>query len=139
MDKNKIIENIKTHLMKKDDVEFAYLFGSYALDYETPLSDIDIAIYQKGNRSKYDLRMNEFKIESELIQLMPQFEFDVRSFNDAPILIIGKILNEGKLIFYKDDKFYYDYLVTKRIMYIDFCLVYNPLFEERYKSMLDDR
>lgn len=137
MKKDKLIENIKNFLFESDEVEFAYLFGSYAIDKETPLSDIDIAIYQKKHKSAYEYRMAEFKIESELTELMPNIKFDVRSFNDAPILVIGKILNEGKLLFYKDDNFYFDYLVNKRMRYMDFLIVYNPLFEERYKNLLN--
>ncbi|MEO8398319.1 MAG: nucleotidyltransferase domain-containing protein, partial [Ignavibacteriaceae bacterium] len=45
MNKNNLIEAIKNHLLKNNEIEFAYLFGSYSIDKETPLSDIDIAVY----------------------------------------------------------------------------------------------
>ena len=129
MDKNRIFEIIKNSLLKIEDIEFAYLFGSFAADTENPLSDIDIAIYQHTNKSAYDYRMAEFKIESDLMNSIPSVEFDVRSLNDAPIIVIGKILNEGTLLFMKDEKFYYDYLVNKRIQYMDYCFIYDPLFK----------
>ena len=139
MDKNRIFEIIKNSLLKIEDIEFAYLFGSFAADTENPLSDIDIAIYQHTNKSAYDYRMAEFKIESDLMNSIPSVEFDVRSLNDAPIIVIGKILNEGTLLFMKDEKFYYDYLVNKSIQYMDYCFIYDPLFKERYENLINGR
>jgi len=139
MNKNNLIQAIKRFLLEINDIEFAYLYGSYAFDKETPLSDLDIAVYQKTNKPAYGLRMTEFKIESDLTQLLPGYKFDVRSFNDAPIVVIGKILNEGRLLFYNDEKFYYDYLVNMRLQYMDYSIVYDPIFNERYEKLLNDR
>jgi len=147
MNKNQIIETIKNLLMKNEEVEFAYLFGSFALDLETPLSDIDIAIYQKQIpnlsekqiKSTYDYRMTEFKIESQLIEAMPAFNFDVRSFNDAPIIVIGEILTEGKLLFFKDENIYYDFFEISILKYMDYSLIYNPLLNEQFKNLLNDK
>jgi len=139
MNKNNLIQAIKRFLLEINDIEFAYLYGSYAFDKVTPLSDLDIAVYQKTNKPAYGLRMTEFKIESDLTQLLPGYKFDVRSFNDAPIVVIGKILNEGRLLFYNDEKFYYDYLVNMRLQYMDYSIVYDPIFNERYEKLLNDR
>jgi len=139
MNKNILIKNIRDFLFNNKDIEFAYLFGSYAIDKETPLSDIDIAIYQKYNKPIYDFRMAEFKIESDLLQKFPMSKFDIRSLNDAPIIVIGKIINEGKLLFFNDDKFYYNCLVNMRMRYMDYSLVYNPLFNEHYENLLNGR
>jgi hypothetical protein len=139
MNKKRIFETIKNSLIKKDDIEFAYIYGSFAAGTENPLSDIDVAVYQRANKTAYDYRMVEFAIESELIQSIPSFKFDVRSLNDAPLIVTGKILNEGRLLFMKDDKFYYDYLVNNRIKYMDYCFIYDPLFNERYENLINDR
>ncbi len=134
-----LIKKIKDFLFDNKEIEFAFLFGSYAIGKETPLSDIDIAIYQNQNKSKHDLRKTELKIEINLILEFPLNKFDVRSLNDAPIIIIGKIINEGSLLFFHNEKFYYDYLVNMRMRYLDYLLVYNPLFNYRYENLLNDR
>jgi len=36
------------HLRSRDDVLFAYLFGSTATGESTPLSDVDIAVHDAG-------------------------------------------------------------------------------------------
>jgi hypothetical protein len=147
LSKEKIVEKVTTYLRKRNDIEFAYLFGSFAIDLETPLSDIDIAVFQKyGNnneedsgKTKYNFLNAELSIESDLTQILSSFKFDVRSLNNAPIIIIGKIINEGKLLFYKDENFFYDYIELSRLKYMDYSIVYNPLFNERYENLLNDR
>lgn len=139
MNKEEIIEIIKECLFNIVEIEIAYLYGSYALNTETKFSDIDIIVYQKHDNNAYNLRINEFKIESDLMSKLPGYEFDVRSFNDAPIIVAGKIFNEGRLLFYRDEKFYYDYLVNTRLRYMDYSIIYKPIFNERFQSLLNDR
>ena len=139
MDKDILIDELKKRLRNFDEVEFAFIYGSYAVNKETPLSDVDIAVYQKTNKPAYELRITELKAESELIRLLPGYKFDVRSLNDAPIIVVGKIINEGILLFYKDENFFFDYVVNNRIKYMDYSLIYNPLFNERYTRLLNDR
>lgn len=129
---NKIREVLKSFQY----IEFAYLYGSYSKGTNTKFSDVDIAVYQTNN-SDYELKKNEFSIESKLMIEMPGLEFDVRSMNTAPIIVTGKILNEGELLFCRNESFYLDYLVSKRIQYLDFLIIYNPMFEKRYREMLN--
>ena len=139
MNKHHLVRTIRDLLIKDKEIEFAYLYGSYAINKETPLSDIDIAIYQKSEKPAYNFRMTEFRIESDLIKILPGYKFDVRSLNQAPIIVIGKILNEGTVLFFKDEKFYYDYLVNNRLKFMDYSIIYNPLFNQRYEDLLNDR
>lgn len=39
------LKNLQEALSSESDVLFAYLFGSYACGEQTPLSDIDVAVY----------------------------------------------------------------------------------------------
>ena len=139
MEKEQIYDIIKSTISKRTDIIFAYIFGSFATNMDTPLSDIDIAVFHKERKSAYGYRMIEFEIENQMLHVLPNKKFDVRSLNDAPITITGKILNEGKLLFFSNEKFYYDYLVAQRILYMDYMLIYNPLFNERYENLLNGR
>ena len=46
-----IIQITRGHLADKDEIIFAYLFGSYAKRKQTHLSDIDIAVYADHDRA----------------------------------------------------------------------------------------
>jgi len=135
--KSEIIEKINVHLQQFDEIEFAYLFGSYARNEETDLSDIDIAIYQKNTKSKYELKSFELEVEVKLTEKFQNEKFDVRSMNDAPITVIGKIINEGKLLFARDRSFLTDYIVHNRLKYMDYMIIYKPLLEQRYREVIN--
>lgn len=136
--KSKILNEISNYLNGNPEVSFAYLYGSFGSEYQTKFSDIDIAVYQTNKKSSYDYRMSEFKIEADLCYLFPKFNFDVRSLNDAPIIIIGKIINEGTPVFVRDENKHLDYVELNRLKYMDYQIIYKPLFDYRYKQLLND-
>lgn len=137
--RNKLLSEIKKLLISKSEIEFAFIFGSFARNEDTELSDIDIAIYQTKHKSKYELIMLEFDIEVKLTERIPAQKFDVRCLNNAPIVVIGKIINEGKLLFARDESFLTDFIVKNRLKYMDYLIVYKPLLEKRYEELLDGR
>ncbi len=132
-----LINKIKEILFEQSEIEFAFLFGSFARNEATGISDIDIAIYQKTKKTEYETKVFELEIEALLTERIPDQKFDVRSLNYAPIIVIGKIINEGKLIFARNESFLVDYIVQNRIKYMDYMIVYKPLFEQRYRELLD--
>lgn len=115
------------------------MYGSYAKGFETPLSDVDIAVYNNNTDKDYELRMFEFELEDKLEHSITGYKFDVRSVNSAPLMVVNKILTEGMLLFYRNERFYYDYFVNNRIKYLDFSIIYKPMFEQRYKDLINDR
>ncbi len=135
--RSKILREIKTLLFNQSEIEFAFLFGSFARNEETELSDIDIAIYYTEDKSNYEARMFEFDIESKLTEKLPTQKFDVRSLNNAPIIVIGKIINEGKIIFTRDEAVLTDFIVQNRLKYMDYMIVYKPLLEKRYEEIIN--
>lgn len=137
--KDELIRQISSILSLNEEIGFAYLFGSYATGKETQLSDIDIAIFQKMHKSAYEYRITEFKTESELTAKFPGNKFDVRSMNDAPIIVIGTILNEGILLFNNSGEFHLNYTEENRIKYMDYFQVYNSMLNERYSNLLNGR
>lgn len=137
--RNKLLLEIKKLLIGISEIEFAFIFGSFGRNEDTELSDIDIAIYQTKHKSKYELIMLEFDIEVKLTERISAQKFDVRCLNNAPIVVIGKIINEGELLFARDEAFLTDFLVKNRLKYMDYLIVYKPLLEKRYEELLDGR
>lgn len=136
---NEIIEQIKTYFSSRSDICFAYLFGSFGTEYQNKFSDIDIAVYVNELKNKFEYRDLEFRIEAELSQILRDIKIDVRILNDAPIINVGKILTEGKLIFVRDQKFYDDYYELSLLKYLDYQIIYKPLINYHYKELLNDR
>lgn len=95
-DKKKIKQKIREALIKRDEIIFAYLHGSFIED--RPFRDIDVAIYVDGN---YDLTY-ELELEEELTRLV-DFPVDVRVINNAPVTFRFKVIG-GELLFTKDER-----------------------------------
>lgn len=53
-----ILNKLKDIIFSINDMEFAYLFGSYARNNQTPKSDIDIAVYLKKEHNDFDTKLH---------------------------------------------------------------------------------
>jgi len=51
------IDKLKNIIATINEIEFAYLFGSYATNNQTPRSDVDIAIYLKKEHNNFDTKL----------------------------------------------------------------------------------
>ncbi len=104
---DKRINNITSCLDNYGDkIPFAFLFGSWAKGKQTPLSDIDIAIFFKDMRESekikvehqisllFDEQVNVLRLEDEYISPLIKLE----ALNGIPILITNvDILNRFTL------------------------------------------
>jgi len=141
---NRALKNIEKEILYTlkghSQIIAAYLFGSYARNNPIPLSDIDIAIlinsYDSNKVTNIDF---EFQVESELLRRLPEYSFDIRTLNDAPILIQGKIITEGRLLFTKDRRKLSDFVEYIIPRYLDFRIDYNFLQNKQYKAHLNGR
>lgn len=79
----------------------AYLFGSVAEGFDTPMSDIDIAYLDDGGGSPFDF---ESEIETQIRKIFPSVgRVDLVRLNDAPSSVKFKVIKKGKLLFSKND------------------------------------
>ncbi|WP_297507605.1 nucleotidyltransferase domain-containing protein [Thermococcus sp.] len=95
-EKGKIISKLREALVKKDEVLFAYLHGSFLDD--GPFRDIDVAVYVKSNVPPF----YEEELEEEFSRAVgPPVE--VRVLNYAPITFRFRAIG-GLLLFSRDEK-----------------------------------
>ncbi len=102
------------------EIEFAYLFGSF-LEREE-FSDVDIALYVRSkNFSPYEKMKFFLKIERELEKaIKPRCEFDVKILNYAPISFQYEVIKTGKVVFSKDGAKRIRYEAHILSMYLDY-------------------
>ncbi len=88
-------KNIINILEKIDEVEFAYLFGSYSVEQQTFNSDIDIAIFVKNGFNLFDTHL---KVHHNL-EIFLNKNIDLVILNNAKNFnLIKDILNNGILL-----------------------------------------
>ena len=96
------LKKLKDHLYQKEEIIFAYIYGSVARDQDTRLSDIDLAVYIDEDKKP---EAGPFGYRSDLItELQPLAgnDIDLIILNDASNLLAYNVFKEGKLLFNKD-------------------------------------
>ena len=78
-----------------DNVGFIILYGSAVKENMSSLSDIDIAVFYKGDKGeRFQFRM---KILGRVSNI-----FDIQTFQDLPLYIQKDIMSTGDIIYYRD-------------------------------------
>ena len=86
--KEKIIEIVRAELEKRENILFAYIYGSFVISEK--YNDIDVAIYISDFHREKVLYI-EFELERVLEDKI-QKPFDVRIINSAPLGFVYNVL-----------------------------------------------
>ncbi len=120
LEKKQIQNKIAEYLRERDEVIFAYLFGSFVgKEY---YHDVDVAVYLSDNFDKNDLKKFPYGYESGMISqlnILVRKNIDFIVMNNAELYIQKKIINEGVLLFSKNERKRINYENYIRKMYID--------------------
>ena len=111
----------------------AYLYGSIAVDQSHSFSDLDISIYapQMSLRERLDLEM-ALALEIDR-KLRGSPLSDIRIINTLPLVLAGKIITEGVLIYCRDDNARIEYETSIRSAYFDFL----PVIQNYQRTYLE--
>ena len=93
-----------TNLIKKiggKKIKFIILYGSFAEGKQTPLSDIDIAVYYD------DSKQERFKFRIKVLGEVAE-KFDIQTFQDLPLYIQKEIVSSGKILYQKNHSEIFD-------------------------------
>ncbi|OGW06083.1 MAG: hypothetical protein A2889_10545 [Nitrospinae bacterium RIFCSPLOWO2_01_FULL_39_10] len=133
-EKDKIISIIKSELEGREDIVFAYIYGSLVDPEMTFYRDIDIGIYaadmEKAKEWNYDIRIG---IDIEKILRSEGFGIpvDIRVINISDVLYVHKVI-QGRLLFTKDEDLWADFVVDVSMRYNDIAPVFNHYFNEAH-------
>ena len=126
------LDDICSYFNNRPDVGAAFLFGSYGTQYQTTLSDVDIAVlFVPG--TVLELKI-ELGILSDLTNMSREDDINLVILNKAPITLQFEILSTGRLLckkeFYLED---FQEYVCKR--YADFEIDLDR-FNKEYDTVL---
>ncbi len=129
--KDKLIRNIRNILLTREEILFAYLHGSFL--EENTFNDIDIGIYLKYLPSsiiKYEL-----SLETELMNKIRGYIFDVRILNNAPLSFRYNVIRSGEILLSHDEDKRTEFQEQTVINYLDFL----PYRKRYLKEVLSDQ
>ncbi len=126
MNKNKALERIGTILARFEDVDFAYVFGSFL--ERNDFNDIDVAVYLSKELAPYE----RFKLSQRVAKALeegiePRVNFDVRVLNYAPPYFQYEVIRRGMTIMEKDRERRVDYEAHLISEYLDLKYMYDYL------------
>ena len=110
----KMLESLKTYFEGRDDIAFAFLFGSAARGRVRREGDVDIAVYFKPEKEVEWEAFNktyegENRIALDLERLLKK-EVDLVVLNRARAVIADEIIRKGKPLILRDRGIFLDFL-----------------------------
>jgi hypothetical protein len=139
MDKNVIIPKLKEFFLLKDNIVFAYLFGSYAENKATRGSDIDIGIYLVGVEMD-DFFRYKLRYKHELEEIL-KTSVDLIIMNTAPPLLNHEIFKNGIILKNNAPSVLSQFRMRNFYFYIDQMYIINRYLDatkRRIKEVLSD-
>ena len=123
-----IIETLRIALQNREEIIFAYLYGSFAEGL--PFRDIDIAVYVKEEVVSRDEAFNYGLELSSLVEAETKIgPLDIRVINYAPAGL-KYYVTRGRMLFSKDEEKRYDFIEETWKRYFD-------LMPKRKQILLD--
>ena len=93
-----VVDDIKKLGGKK--IKLIILYGSFAEGKQTPLSDIDLAVYYDGTKEE------RFKFRMKILGNVND-KFDIQTFQDLPLYVKKEVL-KGNVLYCKESRFIYE-------------------------------
>ena len=113
--------------MNDSNVIFAYLFGGLLKDRQSPLSDVDIAVYIKNIKN-----LDYLDLFDKTTNVLGTDEVDIVVLNTSPISLTGRILQNRKILIDKDPFLRHRYESITLRKYFDFAIKERDILERRY-------
>ena len=127
-------------VLRERPVMLAYVYGSIAEGCPLPASDVDIALVWMPDleQSPYERLNAELDIALEIEEQTGIQNTDVRSINDAPLKVQGRVLTKGKLLYERDEDLRVEYEVYTRSRYFDFQPVLEMMRQAYFERLEAD-
>jgi hypothetical protein len=95
------------------NIKFIILYGSIVEGNQTPLSDIDLAVYYEGTKEE------RFKFRMEALGNVND-KFDIQIFQDLPLYIRKEIISHGEILYQKNYSEIFDIFIKTIKSFGDF-------------------
>ncbi len=123
-DRQEIIEKIREIISRFDDLDIAYIFGSFL--ERDKFGDIDVAVVISKKLDPYGRFKFAMKMARELEKgINPRFEFDVKILNYSPVEFQHEVLKKGRVVFLRDETRRIEYEFEIISTYLDFRDMYE--------------
>jgi predicted nucleotidyltransferase len=121
-------------ILGEQPVRLAYLHGSAASGQTHPFSDVDLALVIEDVLTPLEHLKLILRTQVDLADECGIPNVDVRVINDAPLVLRGRVVTDGILLFAKNEQERIAYEIDTRLRYFD----YLPIHLGLQKAFFDD-
>ena len=80
-----------------------YLFGSYATDRQTPMSDVDLAVLLDKSVRREQYLNERLELMGKLSEILGNAAFELVVLNEVPAALAYRVIQDGELLFIRDE------------------------------------
>lgn len=117
------------YLQEREDIAFAYLFGSMATGKTTPLSDVDIAVYL----TEGDPPAKRLELIGDLCDRLGTDRLDLVILNTAPPGLRARVVRSKRVLAERLPTERHAFESRTFREYMDFSKLENRILEQRYR------
>ena len=125
--------DLMAELQGLDGLVAAWIYGSYGTPYQTPLSDLDLALLFRPDRVPG--WRDQVGIHSRIAEVLQEEDVSVLVLNRTPVRLQFKVLAEGRQLLCRDPVALADF--TERVLaeHSDFIIDYERFTEEYDRAL----
>lgn len=128
------LPDLKNYLRNETQIVSAFLFGSYNTRYQTPLSDLDLALLTK----KPTTFQEELDISSVISDILQEEDVNITFLQKTDLPMKYKILSTGRLIFCSDRIFLADFTECVVKLFCDFQIDLKALYSDYDQALREE-
>ncbi|MCM8787926.1 MAG: DUF86 domain-containing protein [Candidatus Omnitrophica bacterium] len=106
---------LKDYFLKREEVVFAFLFGSQVRGFRMRESDVDMAVYFKPEKGlEYETKRDypcEDQIHFDLVKLLETDNVDLVVLNRANPVLVSSVLDYGVPLVIKDESLFWEFYI----------------------------
>ena len=110
-----------------------YLFGSYGTAYQTPLSDVDLAlVFREGAAPGFH---EEIMLRGSILDALGEEDVSITILNRAPVPFQFRVRSTGRLLYGADTRALADFTARLLTRHADFRIDYDHFVREYDRAL----
>lgn len=121
------VSKLNDFFNKDSNIVFAYLFGGLLKDRQSPLSDVDIAVFVEDIK-----KLNYLNFFNSVTNVLGTDEVDLIILNTSPLSLTGRILQNRRIIIDKNPFLRHRFESDVLRKFFDFRIKERDILKRRY-------
>ncbi|HKI05566.1 MAG TPA: nucleotidyltransferase domain-containing protein [Thermoanaerobaculia bacterium] len=129
------LDDLRRYLESQDGLVAAWIFGSYGTPYQTPLSDLDLALLYRQDKLPDSDELGRLYLE--IPEILNEEDVSITILNRAPILFQFRAVKTGQRLVCRDPIALADFVEFVISRHSDFEVYGQKLAEEFGEAILE--